>query len=97
MGFEPAQRRAESGALRVGSTMNRLIVQLSSASAPLPARIAQLLQEAGATDVRPSHQELPGLYVATVPDLVDVADLLAKLEQEPEVRHAELETFRSTT
>jgi len=50
----------------------------------------------GATQIRPSHQELPGLFTAVIPDNANVNGLLAQLRQVPEVRHAEADQLRST-
>jgi len=78
--------------------MARLLIQLAdqaAASQSLPAAALATLQAAGVTDVRPSHPELPGLYLASVPDTVNADDLVAKLQGVPGIRHVDVERFRS--
>jgi len=76
--------------------MPRLLIQLEQPGAPsLPAGALAALSAAGVTDVRPSHAELPGLFIASVPDHV-ADDLAATLKSVPGVRHAEVERFRTT-
>jgi len=58
--------------------------------------VSQVLASVGATQIRSSHQELPGLFTAIIPDNVNVNNLLGQLRQLPEVRHAEADQLRST-
>lgn len=75
----------------------RILIQLAeTAGIGMPATVSQLLASVGATQVRSSHQELPGLFTAVIPDNANVNGLLAQLRQVPEVRHAEADQLRST-
>jgi hypothetical protein len=74
----------------------RLIVQLVDTGAPFPRAAAEMLEQAGVVDVRPSHPELPGVYLAVVPDATDAAALADRLRQLGVLRHVEVERFRST-
>ena len=62
----------------------------------LPADARELLERAGATQIRASHPELPGLFTANVPASANVPELVEKLKRLPGVRHAETDEFRST-
>lgn len=64
--------------------------------AQLPERVRQMLQEAGATNVRASHPELGGLFTAELPDETGLGELLSRLRELPEVRHAEPDSFGTT-
>lgn len=76
----------------------RILIQVDNKDAPasLPQDVQEVLAGAGATDMRPSHRELPGLFTAVLPDQADVKQLLEALKKLPGVRHAEADTFRST-
>jgi len=77
----------------------RIMIQVASSTrgpAQLPAEASQVLESAGATQVRASHPELPGLFTAIVPDGVNVPDLIEKLKQAPGVQHAEPDQLRGT-
>ncbi|MFM7235951.1 MAG: hypothetical protein ACKOYK_04145 [Cyanobium sp.] len=70
----------------------RILLQLDQAG-PLPADVISTLEDAGAAAARPSHPQLPGLYVSEVPEGVDVNQLLSNLNQLASLRYAEAETF----
>jgi len=74
----------------------RAIIQLAAPSRELPATIKAVLGNAGVSDVRASHPELPGVYVAVLPDDTDPRTILQELKRLPEVRHVELEQFRNS-
>jgi hypothetical protein len=76
----------------------RILIQLDNKdpSSELPENIRGALEQAGVTDIRSSHRELPGLFTAVVPDQSDVQHVLAAVKALPGVRHAEADTFRST-
>ncbi len=77
--------------------MPRLLIQLeqgTSALSSLPADVLATLRASGVTDVRASHPELPGLFIATVPDAVDADDLAARLQGHAGIKHAEVERLR---
>jgi hypothetical protein len=78
--------------------MPRLLIQLEqgSGASTLPAGVLATLQAAGVADVRASHPELPGLFIAAVPDSVSAEDLAARLQGQPGIRHVEVERLRST-
>jgi hypothetical protein len=69
-----------------------ILLQLAK-DGPLPAEVMAMLNSAGAGPARPSHQELPGLYVSEVPEGVDVDKLLTSLNQLPSLRFAEAKSF----
>jgi hypothetical protein len=77
---------------------NRILIQLAepAAEGTLPATVKQLLESVGASQIRSSHRELPGLFTAIIPDNVNLEELLGKLKQLPEVRYAEADQSRST-
>lgn len=76
--------------------MPRIIVYADESSAPaLPDAAQQLLQRAGATDVRRSHPELPGVYTAALPEAANARDVIDQLTTLPGIRHAELDQLRS--
>ncbi len=60
----------------------------------LPAAAKDLLERAGATEIRASHSELPGLLTAVVPASANIPELLEKLKQTPGVKHAETDELR---
>jgi hypothetical protein len=64
--------------------------------AELPSEARQVLEGAGAAQIRASHPELPGLFTAIVPDGVNVPELVEKLRQSPGIRHAETDQLRGT-
>ncbi len=64
--------------------------------AALPERVRQVLEDAGATSVRASHPELPGLYTAELPDRAAIDGVIARLRKLPEIRHAEPDSFGMT-
>ena len=75
----------------------RLLIQLGDTSAEsLPTAIKQLLDNAGAKNIRASHAEMPGLYTANIPAAVDIRDLIKQLKRSPGVRYAEADTMRGT-
>jgi hypothetical protein len=77
----------------------RLLIQIQESAKPhsqLPERVQTALQSAGASQIRASHPELPGLFTAVVPDSCDVDELLGQLLAFPEVRHAEPDSLRGT-
>jgi hypothetical protein len=76
----------------------RILIQLAepTTSGTLPATVKQLLESVGASQIRSSHSELPGLFTAIIPDNVNLQELLGKLGQLPEVRYAEADQYRST-
>lgn len=82
--------------LLIQLTEGRPMLAASSKPAALPERVRQALNDAGATHVRASHPELPGLYTAELPDDAALEDLLARLRAMPEVRHAEPDSFSTT-
>lgn len=59
----------------------------------MPAPVARLLREVGATAPSSSHAELPGLYTADLPESVDLDALLRRLNAVPGVRHAEADAW----
>jgi hypothetical protein len=75
----------------------RLLLHLTAerTSSGLPPEAARLLTSAQAS-VRPSHPELPGVYLATVPDATPLEPLIAALARCEGVRHVERDQFRST-
>jgi hypothetical protein len=77
----------------------RILIQLIDTDGPaanLPAGVNQLLQRAGAKNIRASHAELPGLFTAIVPEAIALDELLVQLKNSPGVRHAEADAFRGT-
>lgn len=74
----------------------RAIIQLAVPARELPASIKSVLGNAGVSEVRASHPELPGVYVAVLPDDSDPRTLLQELKRLAEVRHVELEQFRNS-
>lgn len=76
----------------------RILIQLAepAAAGGLPAEVQQVLERAGATVIRASHPELPGLFTASLPENVDVNALLQELKHVPGVRHAEPDQSRGT-
>lgn len=77
----------------------RLLIQIqeSGQSQPrMPEHVQEMLQSAGATQIRASHPELPGLFTAVVPDETDTSELLRCLLELPEVRNAEPDSFSTT-
>jgi hypothetical protein len=76
--------------------MPRLLIRLEQeTAASLPAGVLAALQAAGIADIRASHPELPGLFIAIVPDTINADDLATQVQGQPGVRHAEVERFRS--
>jgi hypothetical protein len=75
----------------------RILIQVDSAKggAALPPEAANLLQAAGATHIKASHAELPGLFTAVVPEGADPETLLRNLRKSPHIRHAEADQFRT--
>jgi len=71
----------------------RILIQLDEAG-PLPVEVATLLANAGAGPARPSHGELPGLYVAEVPEAADLKTVLEQLNRLPMLRYAEADAPR---
>jgi hypothetical protein len=77
----------------------RILIQLAeseTAKGELPAEVNEVLAGAGATAIRSSHRELPGLYTASLPAGADIDAVLGRLKAIPCVRHAQTDQFRST-
>ena len=75
----------------------RLLLHLAAGrpSSAIPPEAARLLADAQAT-VKPSHRELPDVFVATVPDATPLEPLVEALSRCDGVRHVELDQFRGT-
>jgi len=75
--------------------MPRIILYTDQAASDLPHAVQQFLQHVGATDVRRSHPELPGVYTAQLPKDADAPGIVRQLAALPGLRHAELDPLRS--
>jgi hypothetical protein len=64
-------------------------------AAGLPSAVADLLESAGAVQVRKPHPDLPGVYVAMLGPDVDVDALLASLLRAPGILDAERDDLQS--
>jgi hypothetical protein len=71
----------------------RILIQVA-APGDLPQQVHEILQRAGATNIRPSHPELPGLFTAVVPSDLPVESVIDEIKQIPGVRHVEPDQMR---
>ena len=73
--------------------MIRLIVQLATGTSGVHA-VNQFLQSVGASELRPSHAELPDVYTTVMPDTTNATTVVEQLKHRPDVKNAEIDVMR---
>jgi hypothetical protein len=90
--FPPRCRSGSRRRCLNSTTMARVLLQLVHPGA-LPRPVRAVLQAMGNLEARPSHAELPGLYLVETTDTEQDGALIDALNALPEVRYAERENF----
>jgi hypothetical protein len=77
----------------------RVVLELAERSTGEEARpgLEAFVRRVRGTDLQPSHSELPGIWTFTLPDGVELTEILEELRQLPDVRQADIDAMSGTS